>query len=250
MSAQQSFRVLVADPISDAGVKALEQTPGFEVTVQTGMKPDELCAAIPEFDGMIVRSATKATAEVLSHAKNLKVIGRAGSGVDNIDLDAATKAGVVVMNTPGGNSVAAAELTIAHLMALARNVPQSNADLREGRWERKKYMGTELDGKTIGVVGLGKIGREVARRAQGLRMKVIGFDPYVSKEAAADFGVEYADLETMIPQVDVLSLHIPRTDATAHIINADAINKISYTANARDSSLRVPSKTAQASDLF
>ncbi len=227
MSEEQTVsRVLVADAISEEGVKVLRDTPGFEVTVQTGMSPDELRQVIGDYEGLIVRSATKVRADVLAEPGRLRVIGRAGTGVDNIDLEAATKAGVVVMNTPGGNSVAAAELTIAHLTALARNVSQSHADLREGRWERKKYMGTELDGKTIGVIGLGRIGREVARRAQGLRMRVLGFDPFVSSQMAQDFGIEYAELDDLLGRSDIVSLHVPRTDETHHMIDADAIKKM------------------------
>jgi len=217
------FRVLVADAISDEGVQLLRDAADFEVTVQTGMSPDELKKNIGDYEGLIVRSATKVTADVLAEPGRLRVIGRAGTGVDNIDREAATRAGVVVMNTPGGNSVAAAELTIAHLTALARNVPQANADLRDGRWERKKYMGSELHGKTIGVVGLGRIGREVVRRAKGLRMEVLGYDPFVSSEMARDYGIEYSELADLIARSDYVSLHVPRTDETHHMINADAI---------------------------
>ncbi len=227
MSATQAnSRVLVADAISEEGVRVLEETPGFEVTVRTGMSPDELRKVVRDYEGLIVRSATKVTSEVLAEPGRLRVIGRAGTGVDNIDLEAATKAGVVVMNTPGGNSVAAAELTIAHLTALARNLSQANADLRDGRWERKKYMGTELDGKTIGIIGLGRIGREVARRAQGLRMTVLGYDPFVSSRMARDFGIEYAELDDLLGRSDVVSLHVPRTDDTYHMIDAAAIKKM------------------------
>jgi len=227
MSAEQtSFNVLVADAISEEGVKVLAETPGFEVTVRTGMSPKELREVVGDYEGLIVRSATKVTPEVLAEPGRLRVIGRAGTGVDNIDLEAATKAGVVVMNTPGGNSVAAAELTIAHLTALARNVSQANADLRAGRWERKKYMGAELDGKTLGVIGLGRIGREVARRAQGLRMEVLGYDPFVSSQMAQDFGIDYAELDDLLGRSDIVSLHVPRTDDTYHMIDAAAIKKM------------------------
>lgn len=227
MSATQAnSHVLIADAISEEGIRVLEETPGFKVTVRTGMSPDELRKVVRDYEGLIVRSATKVTSEVLAEPGRLRVIGRAGTGVDNIDLEAATKAGVVVMNTPGGNSVAAAELTIAHLTALARNLSQANADLRDGRWERKKYMGTELDGKTIGIIGLGRIGREVARRAQGLRMTVLGYDPFVSSRMARDFGIEYAELDDLLGRSDVVSLHVPRTDDTYHMIDAAAIKKM------------------------
>ena len=220
------FRVLVADSVSEEGVRLLRESPGFEVTVQTGMKPDELQRSIGDYDGMIVRSATKVTADVLKQPGRLRAIGRAGTGVDNIDLEAATRAGIVVMNTPGGNSVAAAELTIAHLLSLARNVSQASAELREGRWERKKYMGLELSGKVLGVVGLGRIGREVARRANGMRMQVLGFDPFVSRETAEDLGVEYTTLDELIERSDCITLHVPRTDETHHIIDAAALSRM------------------------
>jgi len=219
-------RVLIADAVSDKGVELLRDTPGFEVTVRTGMSQDELRETIGDFEGLVVRSATKVTGDVLASSGRLRVIGRAGTGVDNIDLDAATRAGVVVMNAPGGNSVAAAELTVAHLMALARNLVQANAELRAGRWERKKYVGVELDGKTLGVVGLGRIGREVARRAKGLRMEVLGFDPFVSSEVAEGFGVTYVELDELLARSDVVTLHLPMTQETRHLIDAGAIARM------------------------
>jgi len=225
-SAPSALRVLVADAISEEGIELLRSTPGFEVTVKTGMSPEELGRVIGEYDGLIVRSATKVTAATLARPGRLKVIGRAGTGVDNIDLDAATQAGVVVMNTPGGNSVAAAELTLAHLLALSRNVTQANAELREGRWERKKYMGLEVAGKVLGVVGLGRIGREVARRAQGLRMDVVGFDPFVSSQAAAEYGIRYLSLDELVDQADIITLHVPMSDDTRHMFDAARLARV------------------------
>jgi D-3-phosphoglycerate dehydrogenase len=233
MSTRESdptVRVLIADNVSDKGIALLQATPGVEVTVKTGMSPEELRVTVGDYDALIVRSATKVTADVLARPGRLRAIGRAGTGVDNIDLDAATRAGVVVMNTPGGNSVAAAELTLAHLIALARNVVQANHELREGRWERKKYVGTEIEGKTIGIVGLGRIGREVARRAKGLRMEVLGYDPYVSTEAAAGFGVQGVPLDDLIARSDFVSLHLPVSDETRHLIDAKRLSTMKPTA--------------------
>jgi D-3-phosphoglycerate dehydrogenase len=217
---------LVADSISPKGVELLRSTPDFDVTVKTGMSPEELAQTLPEFDALIVRSATKVTEEVLRSPGRLRAIGRAGTGVDNIHLEAATRAGVVVMNTPGGNSLAAAELTLAHLLAMARNVPQANADLRDGRWERKRYMGVELAGKVLGIVGLGRIGREVAKRARAFRMDVIGYDPYVTAEAAENAGVRYMALDELVPQADFISLHVPLTPETKHLFDAERIGKM------------------------
>jgi len=220
------IRVLVADSISQEGVDLLNATDGFEAVVKTGMSPDQLRRTVSDFDGLIVRSATQVTEEVLAEPGRLRAIGRAGTGVDNIRLDAATRAGVVVMNTPGGNSLAAAELTMALLLGLARDVPQANAELREGRWERKKHMGVEVAGKTLGIVGLGRIGREVARRAQGFRMDVIGHDPFVSSEGAADLGITICELDELIAKADFISLHVPRSDETKHMINAETIGRM------------------------
>ena len=201
----------------------MRDTPGFDVDVRIGLSPDELRKTIGDYDALIVRSATKVTAEILAEPGRLKAIGRAGTGVDNIDLEAATRAGVVVMNTPGGNSLAAAELTLALLLAMARDVPQANAELREGRWERKAHMGVEIAGKTLGVVGLGRIGREVAVRAQSFRMDVIGYDPFVSQEMAAAQGIRSLPLAEVISQCDFLTLHIPKTDETKHMINSETL---------------------------
>ena len=225
MSSEASFSVLISDNLSPKGVELLQSTPGIEVTVNTELTPQQLTAELANHDALIVRSATKVTADVLQQTERLRVIGRAGTGVDNIDLKAATAAGVVVVNTPGGNSVAAAEHTFSLLLALARNVAQSNRELREGRWERKKYMGVEVAGKTLGVVGLGRIGREVARRAQGFRMEVIGYDPFVSSDVAADCGVEMVDLETLVGRSDFVTLHMPVSPETKHMIDAAMLSK-------------------------
>ena len=216
---RRDVRILVADSIAQAGIDLLRACPGFAVTVKTGLKGEELARALAEHDALIVRSATVVTADALKDPGRLRVIGRAGTGVDNIDLNAATRAGIVVLNTPGGNSVAAAEHTISLLLALARSVPQANADLRSGRWERKKYVGVEVAGKVLGIVGLGRIGREVARRAQGLRMEVVGFDPYVSRQATESMGIAFASLDDILVRADFVTLHVPLTAETRHLID-------------------------------
>jgi D-3-phosphoglycerate dehydrogenase len=226
-----TFRVLVADDLSQAGVELLRSCPDFAVTVRTGMKPDELRATIGEHDALLVRSATKVTADALSSPGKLRVIGRAGTGVDNIDLAAATRAGVVVMNTPGGNSLAAAELTLAHLLALARHLAPAAAEVRAGEWPRKKYVGVELAGKVLGVVGFGRIGREVARRAQAFRMEVLAFDPYVSRDATAGAGVRYATIDELLETSDFVTLHMPLTDDTRRMIDAPALARMKRTAS-------------------
>jgi len=219
--AVEPIRILVADLISESGLDILRQGPGFTVQVSTGLSGEDLAAAVREHHGLVVRSATKVTADVLANPGLLKVIGRAGTGVDNIDLEAATRAGVVVLNTPGGNSLAAAELTISLLMALARHIPQANAALRARRWARKEFMGSEVSGKTLGVMGLGRIGREVARRGVALDMEVTGYDPYVSSEAMADMGVRSGSLDEVLAAADFVSLHLPLTDETRRLMNAD-----------------------------
>jgi D-3-phosphoglycerate dehydrogenase len=219
-------RILVADPISEAGIGVLRAEPGFEVDVRTGLPADVLARDVGGYDAVIVRSSTRLTADTLSVPGRLRAIGRAGTGVDNVDLAAATRAGIVVMNTPGGNSTAAAEHAIALLTALARNVPQASAALREGRWERKQWTGVELSGKTLGVIGLGRIGREVARRARGLRMEVLGFDPLVAADAASDMGVAHRALDDLLAESDFVSLHVPLTPGTRHLLGAERIAKM------------------------
>ncbi len=212
------YRVLVSDPLSEEGLRLLEAH--AQVDVRTGLSPEELARIIPPYDALIVRSGTRVTREVLAAAENLKVIARAGVGVDNIDIDAATEYGVMVVNAPTGNIVAAAEHTIALLMALARRLPQAYVAMREGRWDRKAYMGVEVREKTLGLIGLGRVASEVARRAKGLEMHVIAHDPYVSTEYAQKLGVALVPLEELLSRADVVSLHLPLTAETRHFMNA------------------------------
>lgn len=215
-------RILVADPIAEDGVERL-RTAGH-VDVATGLPREELIARIGEYDALVVRSETKVTAEVFEAATRLRVVGRAGVGVDNIDLDAATRHGVLVLNAPTGNTLAAAEHAIAMMCALARNVPAADASMRAGKWERSKFMGFELRDKTLGLLGLGKIGFEVARIAgQGLQMRVIACDPLVTPERAEQAGVELVDLDKLVRESDVLSVHVPLTDQTRGVINAERL---------------------------
>ena len=221
------YRVLVTDNLSPAGVEVLERAEGIEVVVRNKIPAEEVPEVLKEMDGIIVRSATKLTAAVLKGQPRLKAIVRAGVGVDNIDLEAATREGIVVMNTPAGNTTSTAEHTIAMMLALSRNIAPAHASMREGKWDRKQFTGTQLAGKTLAVVGLGRIGQSVARRAQGLEMKVIGYDPFLSAERATEFGVDFfRDIDEIVQQCDYLTVHTPLSDDTRGLINAERIAKM------------------------
>ena len=213
-------RVFISDKLEAGGVEMLEHA-GLEVDNHPGLKDGELQEAMRAADGMVVRSGTRVTSQLLENPGRLRAIVRAGVGVDNIDVPAATRKGIVVMNTPGGNTVSTAELTISHLMSLARHLPEADATMRQGKWERSKLTGTQLAGKTLGIVGLGRVGREVARRAAGLDMKVIGFDPFLAPDRAAQLGIEAAaDLDSLLPRCDFLTVHTPLTAETTDLIGA------------------------------
>lgn len=215
-------KVLVSDPVAAEGVAILRRA-GLEVDVRPGLTKDELIQIIGEYDALAVRSETKVTADVLEAAGNLKIIGRAGVGVDNIDVERATQRGVLVVNSPEGNTIAAAELTVALLLSLSRNIAQASASLRGGEWKRSKYVGVEVYGKTAGVIGLGKIGREVAKRLLGMEMNVLAYDPFLSPEQAEALGVRLVDLETIYRQSDYITVHVPKTKETAGMIGAEQI---------------------------
>ena len=217
-------RVLIADQLSPAA-EAIFRERGLEVDTRVGMKPAELIAAIGDYDGLAIRSATKVTPAVLEAAVRLKVVGRAGIGVDNIDVEAATERGVVVMNTPFGNSVTTAEHAISLMLALARQIPTADRSTRAGRWEKNRFMGVELMGKVLGLVGCGNIGSIVADRCHGLKMRVVAYDPFLSPERALDLGVEKVDLDTLLARADFISLHTPLTDQTRNILSRDNLMK-------------------------
>jgi D-3-phosphoglycerate dehydrogenase len=218
-------KVLVTDSLAPQGFEILERTPGIEVVDAPGMKPAQLLEAIADADALIIRSATQVTAEVIAAAKQLSVVGRAGIGVDNVDVGAATARGIVVMNTPGGNTVTTAEHAIALLVALARHIPQATASMKSGQWDKKSFVGMELYNRTLGVIGLGNIGRIVAQRARGLGMKVVAYDPFLSVEAAEKLEVELLDLDALLARSDALSVHVPRTPDTAGLIGRVAFAK-------------------------
>lgn len=220
------MRVLVSDDLSAEGIDLFRRVPGVEVDVKVGMKPDELKAVIGGYDALVVRSATKVTADVLAAAPKLKIIGRAGSGVDNIDLPAATRRGVVVMNTPGGNTITVAELTVAMMLALARHLAAATASTKGGKWEKKKFQGRELNGKVLGLIGAGNIGGAVARRCQALGMKVLAFDPMLTPEGAARLGIDLADVDTITEQSDVISLHVPLNEKTRNLFNSERLSRM------------------------
>jgi D-3-phosphoglycerate dehydrogenase len=218
-------KVLISDKLSAAAVEIFKSR-GVDADVKTGLKPDELLAIIGQYDGLAVRSSTKVTKDVLAAGTRLKVVGRAGIGVDNVDVDAATTRGVVVMNTPFGNAITTAEHALSMMMALARQIPSANASTQAGKWEKSKYMGVELYGKTLGVIGCGNIGSIVADRALGLKMKVIAFDPFLSPDRARDLGVEKVELDDVIVRSDFITLHTPLTEKTRNIIDAKAIARM------------------------
>ncbi|MEY4250973.1 MAG: D-3-phosphoglycerate dehydrogenase [Pseudomonadota bacterium] len=217
-------RVLIADQLSPAAVKIFESR-GVQADVITGLTKDQLLEIIDQYDGLAVRSATKADKDVIAKAKNLKVIGRAGIGVDNVDIPAATAAGVVVMNTPFGNSITTAEHAIAMMFALARQLPAADLSTQAGKWEKNRFMGIELYSKTLGLIGCGNIGGIVADRANGLKMKVIAYDPFLSPERAVEIGVEKVELDELLARAEVITLHTPLTDKTRNILSAENLAK-------------------------
>ena len=220
------MKILVTDSLAPEGLEVFKNADGFEVDVKIGLRPDELKKICPAYDGWVIRSGTKITADLIEAATNLKVIGRAGVGYENIDADAATKKGIVVMNTPGGNNVTTGEHTIALMMALARHIPQAVASLKSGKWDRNKFVGVEMCNKTIGVIGLGNVGRIVAERAAALRMKVIGYDPFIAAENIARMGVEPGTLEDIFTKADFITVHVPLTTDTQGLINKAAFAKM------------------------
>jgi len=220
------MKILVTDSLAPEGLEIFKNADGFEVDVKIGLKPDELKKICHAYDGWVIRSGTKITADLIEAATNLKVIGRAGVGYENIDADAATKKGIVVMNTPGGNNVTTGEHTIALMMALARHIPQAVASLKSGKWDRNKFVGVEMCNKTIGVIGLGNVGRIVAERAAALRMKVIGYDPFIAAENIARMGVEPGTLEDIYAKADFITVHVPLTTDTQGLINKAAFAKM------------------------
>ncbi|MGD8549152.1 MAG: hydroxyacid dehydrogenase, partial [Desulfobacterales bacterium] len=208
------MKVLVSDNLGQAGIRMLQEEDGIDVDVKTELTPDELKSVIGEYDALIIRSATKVTEDLLGAATRLKVVGRAGIGLDNVDIPAATKRGIIVMNTPGGNVITTAEHSIGMLLALSRNVPEGTASLKAGRWDKKKLQGREIFNKTLGVIGYGKIGSIVADRARGLKMKVIVHDPYVTPDQIEKAGFESVSLEDLYRRSDYITVHVPKFKET------------------------------------
>lgn len=220
-------RVLISDSLSPTAVEIFKSR-GIDVTFEPGLGKDKekLLSMISDYDGLAIRSATKATDKLIAAADNLKVIGRAGIGVDNVDIPAATSRGIIVMNTPFGNSITTAEHAISMMLACARQIPAADNSTQAGKWEKSKFMGVEVTAKTLGLIGCGNIGSIVADRAIGLKMKVVAYDPFLTEERAIELGVEKADLDTLLARADFITLHVPKTDKTANILSADAINKM------------------------
>ncbi|MBW2636626.1 MAG: phosphoglycerate dehydrogenase [Deltaproteobacteria bacterium] len=219
-------RVLVSDTLAQEGIEIFKKAKGIEVDVKTGLTPDELHGIIKNYDGLAIRSATEVTSDIIDAAENLKVIGRAGIGLDNVDVDSASKQGIVVMNTPGGNTNTTAEHAITMMLSLARRVPQATMSMKEGKWEKKKFMGYEVFNKTLGIMGTGRVGTIVAQRAMGLKMNVIAYDPFISPEASEKLGITLVSFEELLEKSDFISVHTPLTDETKGLINAEAIAKM------------------------
>jgi len=221
------MKILIADPVAKEGIDTLQAQ--AEVDVKLKLKPEELESIIGDYQALIVRSETRATAEIIEAGKKLQVIARAGVGLDNIDVDAATRRGIVVVNTPTGNTIAAAEHTIALMLALARHIPQADSRLKSGLWQRSDYVGTELKNKILGIIGLGNVGSEVARRAQAFEMRLIGYDPFVSPDYAHNLAVELVAMEQLLKEADFITLHLPLTSDTKWVIGAKELSKVKPT---------------------
>jgi len=219
-------KVLISDPLSNKGLEILGKAKGLQYDIKSGLPPEELKKIIPEYDAIIVRSETKLKAEIIEAGDRLKVIGRAGIGLDNVDLPAATKKGIVVMNTPQENAIAAAEHTIAMMLSISRKIPQATSSMKAGKWEKKKFMGVELYNKTLGIIGIGVIGSIVADRARGLKMKVVTYDPYISREVAEKKGVDLVSFDELMSRSDFITVHTPLTDETRNLINKNTFRKM------------------------
>ena len=220
---KKTLKVLISDPLGKGGLDILRAEKNLQVDEKAGLPPEELKKIIGDYDAIIIRSGTTLTQDILESATKLRVIGRAGVGVDNVDLDYATKRGIIVMNTPEGNTISTAEHTFSMLMALARNIPQASKAVQGGEWKRKKYLGTELNGKILGVMGFGRIGREVAKRAAAFGMKIIVFDPFISKASVKEYPVEFMKAEELLKRADFITVHTPLTPETKYIINTKSI---------------------------
>ena len=219
------MNILVSDSLSPKGVEVLERA-GFSVAVKTKLSKEELLQEISNYEALIVRSATKVTKEVIEAGGRLRIVGRAGTGLDNVDTEAATRRGVVVMNTPGGNTITTAEHTMSMIAAMSRKIPQATKSMKDGKWEKSKFMGSELYNKTLGLVGLGQIGSYVTKLAQGWSMNVIGYDPYLAVDRAQQMGIEVVELEELFHRADVISVHTPLTNETRGIINTETMAKM------------------------
>jgi D-3-phosphoglycerate dehydrogenase len=217
------MKILVSDPLSEVGLRIFQETPDVDVDVNTGLEPEDLKKIIGQYHGLAIRSATKVTSDIIEAADNLKVIGRAGIGLDNVDIPAASQRGIVVMNTPEGNTITTAEHTMAIIMALSRNIPQATASLKDGKWEKKKLQGRELFNKTLGLIGAGHIGQIVADRAKGMRMKVIVYDPYIKPDMVERLDLEPVSFEELLKRADYITIHTPKTEETTNLINKDSI---------------------------
>lgn len=220
------MKVLVSDNLAKSGIEKLKNVPELEVVVNTGLTPDELRQVIKDFDGLVIRSATKVTADLIDAAENLKVVARAGIGLDNVDIAHASKRGIVVMNTPEGNVITTAEHAIAMMLSLTRNIPQATSSIKNGKWEKKRFQGREVFHKVLGIIGVGRIGRVVADRAKGLRMNVIAYDPYISTDVINSLGIEGVGLDELLARSDYITVHTPMTAETRGIINAEAFRKM------------------------
>ncbi len=220
------MKILICDGLDESGLELLRSTDGLEVDNPDQWSLEKIAEQLPEYDAMIIRSRTKVTKEMLQRADRLKVIGRAGTGVDNVDLPSASDKGILVMNTPGANAMAAAEHTMALMLSLARHLPQAAQSVREGRWEKKRFLGTEINEQTLGIIGLGRIGSIVADRAMGMGMEVIGHDPYITPEAANKLGIAWVELDDLLARSDFITLHTPQTKETERIINRSTIAKM------------------------
>lgn len=220
------MKILVSDPLSEVGVGIFKDTPDIQVDVNIGLTSKELKGAISQYHGLVIRSATKVTADIINAADNLKVIGRAGIGLDNVDIRAASQRGIVVMNTPEGNIITTAEHTIAMIMALSRNIPQAMISLKQGRWEKKALQGREIFNKNLGLIGAGHIGQIVAERAKGMKMKVIVYDPYITPKTLEKLDLEPVSLDDLLRRSDVITIHTPKTDETTNMINKETIGKM------------------------